>query len=175
MQVKYIYDLRYSVLYVIPYFIEARDVCEFFNPEDWNEDEMVHPEVNYKELDAADENIKEHDDEEELKDRIQIDEYAKNPVQPIQFMNNIPDNPLSRQDSNNQKSEEYKHQDINRGWRQPYGGAKPNGYNHERPRYSEEQLKPNGIDRHIAKEHHEIAQNLAKKKGTKICPIFDRP
>ena len=26
-------------------------------------------------------------------------------------------------------------------------------------------LKPNGMDHHIAKEHHEIAQNLAKKKG----------
>ena len=129
---------------------------------------MVHPEFNYKELDGNDENIKEHDDEEELKDRIQINEYPKNPVQPIQFMNDIPDNPLVRQDSNNQKSEEYKHQDINRGWRQPYGGAKQNGYIHDSPRYSEEQLTPNVNDRHIAKEHNEIAQNLAKKKGTKI-------
>ena len=132
---------------------------------------MGHPEVNYKELDGNDENIKEHDDEEELKDRIKINEYAKNPVQPIQFMNDIPDNPLVRQDSNNQKSEEYKHQDINRGWRQPYGGAKQNGYIHDRPRYSEEQLKPNVNDHHIAKEHNEIAQNLAKKKGTKIGSI----
>ena len=133
--------------------IEAKDTCEFHNPEDWTDDTK-----EYQDTDIG--NTRESNEEDSLDNQLR--DHAENHIGPEINREHLYDQERDRNSLHRgkpmQEMENYGQPVLKKAWRQPYGRADHEMY--QPNNLQKVEGKGNGVN-----EHENMAQALAKQKG----------